>query len=244
MFDDRYLFVEYIATNPKNLEKSKIRIPEVTRSLTLGEIAMCKTIFANSIRYQEVKINARNYMTMGAMGVGGEIYFNPKRYEVDYSMASRFIQEWFIHEMTHVWQYQKGYPVFKIGLDLQAVMITNNVEPYMYNIMASKLDTNNQQILSSFQDYNMESQACILAHYYAIFINPPPKGDKKETLKTIIGNNHKGYDYLYIPDSTKNMRLANLKRVAESFIKSDKNSNWLPKKWIDFNYLVKEAKGV
>jgi hypothetical protein len=40
------------------------------------------------------------------------------------------------------------------------------------------------------------------------------------------------------------MRLANLKRVAESFIKSDKNSNWLPKKWIDFNYLVKEAKGV
>jgi hypothetical protein len=72
-------------------------------------------------------------------------------------MASRFIQEWFIHEMTHVWQYQKGYPVFKIGLDLQAVMITNNVEPYMYNIMASKLDTNNQQILSSFQDYNMES---------------------------------------------------------------------------------------
>jgi hypothetical protein len=58
---------------------------------------------------------------------------------------------WFIHEMTHVWQFQLGYPVrlrgaIRIGL------------PYGYSLGQDK----------RLCDYNMEAQGNLLADYFAL----------------------------------------------------------------------------
>ncbi|MEN1926239.1 PAAR domain-containing protein [Luteimonas sp. MJ146] len=128
------------------------------RGLTQGEIAMSRLVFGDAIDYSKVRIHNREYLWFGlqpdnaAMAPNGHIYFNPKHFQEDFSdPASPDYQWWFMHEMTHVWQHQLGYPVkwrgaLRVGLG------------YEYVLAADK----------RLSDYNMEAQGNILADYFAL----------------------------------------------------------------------------
>lgn len=91
------------------------------RLLTLGEIALAKSIFGNSIVYPRVWIHHASYFPFKlqgrntAMSPNGELYFRDWYCE-NFSIQSFQFQHLFIHEMSHVWQYQRGIWVRMRGL--------------------------------------------------------------------------------------------------------------------------------
>lgn len=101
------------------------------RKLTPGEIALARTAFANKIDYSRVVLNdgpgtealAHIAFAKGnsAITVDSSIYFKAD-YCPDFSAPGKNRQV-FIHEMTHVWQYQTmGLAAFALryGADLLA----------------------------------------------------------------------------------------------------------------------------
>ena len=127
------------------------------RPLTRDEIAMARRVFADSIDYPKVKVYARAYLPFGlqprrtAMAPNGHLYFPRACFQDDFSDCDLGNRMWFIHEMTHVWQFQLGYPVrlrgaIRIGLQ------------YAYTLDDDK----------RLADYNMEAQGNLLADYFAL----------------------------------------------------------------------------
>jgi len=84
------------------------------RSLTSGEIEMARSIFGDAIDYGLVKLKLGKWWPFQprrtAMAPMGHIYFHPDGggWSDDFSTESINRQAFFIHEMTHVWQAQKG----------------------------------------------------------------------------------------------------------------------------------------
>ncbi|MCL2893987.1 type IV secretion protein Rhs [Brenneria tiliae] len=125
------------------------------RQLTIGEIALARQVFGNSIAYHKVWIHCDSYLPFGlqpantAMAPNGELWFRKELYKPDFSMAYIYAQHTFIHEMAHVWQHQKGMWVRSRGLFSWAA-------DYNYRLDGKKL----------LNDYQMEQQAQIIADYF------------------------------------------------------------------------------
>ena len=131
------------------------------RLLTLGEINLARTLYAFSIRYNEVWIHRSNYLPFNmqannvAMAPNGEIYFQEGVYEPDFSQPhvknDRIGgQHIFLHEMMHVWQHQRGMMVRTRGAFSWAV-------DYNYELNKPNLI-----------DYGIENQACIVSDYWLL----------------------------------------------------------------------------
>lgn len=173
-----------LSTN--KLSNSKVIIQENNslkhRSLTAGEISMCRKFFQNSIDYRRVKIinkailpkqdvpitpHGNPYYPDGLIGsnIYQDDFSNPKFKDnpirtngTDLRIKAKLT---FIHEMTHVWQHQKGLDLIKRGVLLQSLdRITpdNLYDAYSYQL---KYD-------SKFNDFNFEQQATIIADYFGI----------------------------------------------------------------------------
>ena len=149
------------------------------RPMTPGEITMCRKIFKNSIDYNKVKIHKGAYLPLAggnAMTPFGEPYFpvmkNKKGedtgYQIDFSAAENDLKTWFIHEMTHVWQYQMGYGVASHGILIG--MKGGYQDDEKNPSPAYHYDTSQNPELKKFSDFNMEQQGDIVAHYFAILI--------------------------------------------------------------------------
>ena len=82
----------------------------MSRNLTSNEISLAKGIFQNSINYSNVKVHEDTYIFFQPnntlMTPNGEIYAPKDVYKADYGVESSGFKCVFIHEMTHVWQYQ------------------------------------------------------------------------------------------------------------------------------------------
>jgi hypothetical protein len=84
------------------------------RPLTLGETALAHLIFGDAIDYAAVRIVNRRWFPFQpretVMAPDGHIWIPPNSsaWCDDFSLASQSMQGLFIHEMTHVWQAQKG----------------------------------------------------------------------------------------------------------------------------------------
>ncbi len=85
-----------------------------TRPLTSGEVALARSVFGEAIEYGRVRLVRRKWwpfqprrFTMAPMG---NIHFHPQgeAWSDDFSAEPLGRQAFFIHEMTHVWQAQKG----------------------------------------------------------------------------------------------------------------------------------------
>jgi hypothetical protein len=133
------------------------------RSLTPDEIALARLVFRDAIDYSTVRVHARPYLPFGlqpphtAMAPNGNLYFPPACHQDDFAACGIPDQMWFIHEMTHVWQFQLGYWVrtrgaIRIGLD------------YGYRLGVG----------SRLSDYNMEAQGNLLADYFALRFRDAP----------------------------------------------------------------------
>jgi hypothetical protein len=86
----------------------------LSRSLTSGEIALARSIFADAIDYSKVRLIKGKWWPFqprnAAMAPDGHIYFHPDAggWSEDFEREPLGRQGFFIHEMTHVWQAQKG----------------------------------------------------------------------------------------------------------------------------------------
>ncbi len=90
------------------------------RRMTSGELTLARSIFENTIDYNKVWIHNEKYLPgqgeRTAMTPNGEMYYPDAVYSSDFSSQSMpgeretvaGASHLFIHEMMHVWQYQKG----------------------------------------------------------------------------------------------------------------------------------------
>lgn len=131
------------------------------RFLTPDEIRLAAAIFGNRIDYAAVRIfNSSGgilaHITSSTALRNDIRIHDASRYAPDFSQAPPDLRGLFLHEMTHVWQYQSGRnfaqelasDLLRHGFDRRAV--------YEYTL--------NQPRLS---DYSTEQQAHLVATYYA-----------------------------------------------------------------------------
>ncbi len=85
-----------------------------SRFLTPGEIALTQSIFGDAIDCASVTIRRRKWFPFQpskvVMAPRGHLHFHPKAtsYCDDFSLQSLSLQGFFLHEMTHIWQHQRG----------------------------------------------------------------------------------------------------------------------------------------
>ncbi len=174
----------------------------ITRPLTAGEISIAQSVFGNSINYDAVRVHSgRLFGSMHkenfAKTTLSQIFMH-NLYHDDFSKAHLGMQELFIHEMAHVWQYQqKAYNPRLIDLR-NALKYTQDA--YQYALSDKK----------DLIEYGTEQQASIIARYFLLQRQNNP-ADKKEIalFKKVLGN------FLKDPTYAKNAMFAQLlKKIA------------------------------
>ena len=119
------------------------------RALTSAETALARSVFGDAINYARVKIVNKKWAFFQpkrtVMAPLGAIHFHPKGglFCDDFCGRNLEGQGLFIHEMTHVWQYQQGiflplrrhpfcrydysikpgWPLHKYGIEQQAEIV-------------------------------------------------------------------------------------------------------------------------
>lgn len=168
--------IDGIETNQEQVGSSvqTVTVKVKSRPLTAGEVAMARLIFKDSINYSTAKIHNGEYLPFGlqfndtAMTPNGEVYFNPNKYSEnpDFSKATNpRDKQWFMHEMTHIWQYQLGYSVTWHGFWIAVTGGYIGGRAYDYDFTDS-IDSPDKN--KTFPDFNMEQQARIIEEYFGI----------------------------------------------------------------------------
>ncbi|MGN8278697.1 DUF2345 domain-containing protein, partial [Pseudomonas sp. SMN5] len=156
-----------ISTNDTGVGTStkSVALPKgKTRGLTTGEVAMARSVFKDAVNYSKVKVHHGGWWLFfgfqnTAVTPNGEMYYpeSTEYYRDDFSnTANDQDKALFMHEMTHVWQYQMGYPVKKNGLTVSS----RGAEAYEYKLSSE----------GRFSEYNMEQQGEIVSDYYMICV--------------------------------------------------------------------------
>ncbi|OXL19604.1 type IV secretion protein Rhs [Psychrobacter sp. DAB_AL32B] len=119
-----------------------------SRKLTAGEIVLARSVFGDSLSLDDIQLKTawwvlKNY----AVSPNGHIYFHPADWIEDFSEASLSKQSWLIHELTHVWQLQRGLKV------VRGAIINRR---YDYVLEVGK----------SFFKYGIEQQARMVQDYF------------------------------------------------------------------------------
>lgn len=144
------------------------------RPLTRGEIALARSVFGDAIDYARAGIVNRKWAFFQPRGTvmapTGCIHFHPRGelYCDDFAHAPLDHRALFIHEMTHVWQYQSG-----IYLPLRRHPFCR----YGYALMPGR----------RFERYGIEQQAEIARHAFllrnrGIVPGAPPLGQYETIL--------------------------------------------------------------
>lgn len=127
------------------------------RGLTDGEVEIAKKVFNDLINYNEVKIFNIPYLPWQPkdilMAPNGRLFVSQQVFAKDYSKCSIVMQGVFIHELTHVLQYQKNTNVVVKGFILQSAYYFSfkMYDPYKYKLINGK----------RFEQYNIEQQGDI-----------------------------------------------------------------------------------
>ncbi len=133
-----------------------------SRKLTSGEIDLARGVFGSAVDYATVTITADKFMGFHpegtAMAPDGNLYMHGC-YKDDYSSGGTYHQALFIHEMTHVWQFQNKVlqPVAE-AVKLNLKLKFDYAAAYPYTLDAKK------DLLA----YNMEQQASIVQDYFSM----------------------------------------------------------------------------
>ncbi|MGV4277502.1 type IV secretion protein Rhs [Citrobacter farmeri] len=124
--------------------------------LTTGEINMLRPLYHDTTDYAKIWVHCDSWFPFNLQqkGIGvtpcGEMYFVPGSYVSDFSLVDHVdIQQMFIHESVHVWQYQNGMNVMLRGL---------------YSWAANY----NYEMGKNLLGYSMEQQAQIIADFWVL----------------------------------------------------------------------------
>jgi hypothetical protein len=146
------------------------------RPLTAQEIALCRSIFPDELPYAAVRLcdgpgsNLAAKMAFGrgntAITLRRKLYFRV-RYCADFSEGDEKAQHLFVHEMTHVWQWQR------LG-------VVRFLLRYARELLARKGDANAmykyERGVTPFGEAMLEAQAQMAGDYRWVAIT----GDEKE----------------------------------------------------------------
>ena len=125
------------------------------RSLTAGEIELARSIFGEAVDYSRVRLIRGKWWPFhprnAAMAPMGNIWFHPVEggWSEDFSKEPLSRQGFFIHEMTHVWQAQRGGRFY-------LPMMRHPFCRYDYRLEPGK----------PFARYGIEQQAEIVTHRF------------------------------------------------------------------------------
>jgi len=125
------------------------------RHLTAGEIELCRSIFGDAIDYPKVRLIEGKWWPFqprnAAMAPSGSIWFHPVAggWSEDFSKEPLGRQGFFIHEMTHVWQAQRGGPLY-------LPLMRHPFCRYRYEMKPGR----------SFDRYGIEQQAELVRHRF------------------------------------------------------------------------------
>ena len=112
-------------------------------------------MFGDAIDYSKVQLIKGKWWPFqppnAAMAPSGNIWFHPKAggWSDDFSKEMLGRQAFFIHEMTHVWQAQRGGPLY-------LPLMRHPFCRYSYTLKAGK----------RFREYGLEQQAEIIRHRF------------------------------------------------------------------------------
>ncbi|MBW0006268.1 MAG: vgr related protein [Sphingomonas sp.] len=125
------------------------------RSLTSGEVEMARSIFGDALDYSKVRLFEGKWWPFqpkrSAMAPMGNIWFHPDDggWSEDFSRGPLSQQGFFMHELTHVWQTQKGGRFY-------LPLMRHPFCRYHYELKAEK----------PFGHYGLEQQAEIVRHRF------------------------------------------------------------------------------
>lgn len=121
------------------------------RRLTSGERRLAASMFGDGLDADEVLIHASRWWPFQprhiVMAPDGHIWCHPRGtgWRADWSCESLQAQAFFLHELTHVWQWQQGICVF---------LCRPPFARYRYRLIPGK----------PFLSYGLEQQAEIVRH--------------------------------------------------------------------------------
>ena len=84
------------------------------RPLTVRERALAESVFGHALDYRSIRVHNRKWWWFQprevTMAPDGHLWFHPKSnlFCDDFCDSRLELQGLFIHELVHVWQYQKG----------------------------------------------------------------------------------------------------------------------------------------
>lgn len=128
--------------------------PPVDRGLTPEETAIARSVFGNALDTSRIRLTDDSPAPPNAVAFPNHIRF-PRG--VLNEPANLEYRAWLVHELTHVWQYQRGRTVPQLALDALA-------GDYDYGGVQGLRDAHAQG--KRFGDFNHEEQGDILRHYY------------------------------------------------------------------------------
>lgn len=134
------------------------------RHLTEAETKMAQQYFGAQIKYKQPKIFNRPFMFMfghdrTGLAPNGNIYFpKPESRSADFAKDDINHKKLFMHEMTHVSQYQSGMNI------PQQALLTWLRHAFKYGD-AYEYDISNQH---AYADMNLEQQAEVMSDYFGI----------------------------------------------------------------------------
>nr|WP_306306486.1 MULTISPECIES: RHS repeat-associated core domain-containing protein [Acinetobacter] len=159
-FDLSQLENPLLNTRMWDLQLKNINLIGNSRGLSDGEIKMSQPVFGNKIDYSQPRVFNRpwlnNPLQSRAMAPDGNIYYPKDKYREDFSTQKLGERATFIHEMTHVMQFQNGISVIGEGKSLQWNYMVNNIPVYDYIFIPNK----------PFNGYNIEQQGQIAEDIY------------------------------------------------------------------------------
>jgi hypothetical protein len=125
------------------------------RGLTSGEIELVRSIFSGAIDLRRVRLIEGKWWPLqprrSAMAPMGDIWFHPDGggWTEDFATEPLASQAYFIHEMTHVWQAQKGGRFYLL-------LMRHPFCRYNYYLVPGR----------RFERYGVEQQAEIVRHRF------------------------------------------------------------------------------
>jgi hypothetical protein len=125
--------------------------PLSVRPLTAGEAALGREVFGDGLDLRRIRILSQPLWPR-AFAAGSRLMVFPRTAAAaDFSQAPLGLQGLFVHELTHVWQAQRG-----TGLLWAKLRCGDGPEAYAYDLTSGH----------SFDDLNIEQQAMVVQHAF------------------------------------------------------------------------------
>ncbi len=187
-------FLEYVfAAIPSALDDiCQYIIGTIGRKMNQQEETLAKSIYGSSLDYNKIYFSKKDLSNVIIFGIQDFFTQNPNsRAFVTFNLVNHdvsdpaLLDETFIHELCHVWQYQHVGPIYLIEA-LHAHVTLNDAYDYGYTnsyngnggqTALTNAISNNSGLTTAevFELFNPEQQATIIEHYFVRkYVEFPP----------------------------------------------------------------------